>query len=169
MHYLGRDDQHNPKFDNMEVSARLFDLSNLENGKTYYSGLPLDESYCSHMIRIYPSATFEDDYITNDPIIFPIVVAGIFLFTSLVFVTYDQVVELRQRRLLSKAKVSSAIVSSLFPKQVRDQLYKEAKEKEDEKKNTFVSKNQSSNPDMNYSADQVSTSIVGRPIANMCT
>lgn len=163
----------------MEVTVRLFELSSLQDGTTFYSGLPLDESYCSHQVHVYPSEKFEDNFTSNDPIVFPIIVAAIFLFTSLVFITYDRVVELRQRRLVSKATVSSAIVSSLFPKTVRDQLHKE-KEKEimENKKEakTNAKKQAFSNligmgaadPEQPL-ASSTSNTIKGRPIANLCT
>jgi Adenylate and Guanylate cyclase catalytic domain len=43
-------------------------------------------------------------------------------FTILMFLLYDRLVEKRQRLVLSKAAQSTAIVSSLFPKQVRDKM-----------------------------------------------
>jgi hypothetical protein len=43
-------------------------------------------------------------------------------FTSLVFLLYDRLVERRQKKVMSTAVQSSAIVSSLFPSQVRDRL-----------------------------------------------
>jgi hypothetical protein len=49
-------------------------------------------------------------------------VATIFVFTALMFLVYDRLVERRQRMILAKAVQSSAIVSSLFPKNVRDRL-----------------------------------------------
>jgi class 3 adenylate cyclase len=47
----------------------------------------------------------------------------IFVFTALVFYLYDVTVEIRQNRVMQTAVHSSAIVSSLFPSSVRDQLY----------------------------------------------
>jgi hypothetical protein len=47
----------------------------------------------------------------------------IFVFTSLVFLLYDRLVERRQKKVMSTAMQSSAIVSSLFPSQVRDRLF----------------------------------------------
>jgi hypothetical protein len=44
------------------------------------------------------------------------------VFTSLVFLLYDRLVERRQK-VMSTAVQSSAIVSSLFPSQVRDRLF----------------------------------------------
>ena len=127
--YLGKGDHHDPGYDDMELSRDLLDLSDVGSGGTFYSGVPVDEDYCPYTLRIFPSKLKEEYYTTNDPLIFSLVVAGIFVFTSLVFVCYDQGVEYRQRQVLSKANQSSEIVASLFPKAVRDRMYQEAKEK----------------------------------------
>ncbi|KAG7360900.1 hypothetical protein IV203_035999 [Nitzschia inconspicua] len=69
---------------------------------------------------------FQDEYISNKPWIIAIVTASVFLFTSVVFLIYDMAVAQRQRKVLERANRTSAIVSSLFPTNVRDRLYREA-------------------------------------------
>eukprot|EP00934_Nitzschia_sp_Nitz4_P001249 Nitzschia sp. Nitz4//scaffold18_size181773//118721//129387//NITZ4_001930-RA/size181773-snap-gene-0.281-mRNA-1//-1//CDS//3329540056//1249//frame0 len=87
---------------------------------------PFDtEMDCPYTLSIYPSADFEGEFQTNDPAIFTIAVCVIFLFTISVFLTYDCYVEQRQNKVLNTAERSNAIVTSLFPKQVADQLMKE--------------------------------------------
>lgn len=49
----------------------------------------------------------------------------VFVFTIIMFLVYNRLVEKRQHIILNKAAQSTAIVSSLFPKQVRDRLFKE--------------------------------------------
>jgi class 3 adenylate cyclase len=48
------------------------------------------------------------------------------VFTSIVFLVYDTVIEKRQRKVMQTATRSSAIVSSLFPSNVRTRLYEES-------------------------------------------
>lgn len=127
--YLGRGDHHDPTYDDLERTALLTDLSGLSAGDSSYSGVPVDTEFCPFRVRIFPSKLKETDFTSNDPISFSLAVAGIFLFTSLVFIAYDQGVEYRQRQVLSQANQSSAIVASLFPKSVRDRLYEEEKQK----------------------------------------
>lgn len=152
----------------------------------FYTGLPLDEDYCPHFIRIFPSQEREDSDLTNDPLLFSLIVAGVFVFTSLVFLCYDGMVELRQRRVLTKATESSDIVASLFPKAVRDRLYQEAKEDRDRQKQQqqqnkgFVARNKNSS-DMtamlvrDQQNGEVSDDLLNRngqrtrPIADRCT
>ena len=58
------------------------------------------------------------------------VAVAIFVFTSLIFVVYDRVVEYRQRLVLKTATATSTIVDSLFPSNVRARLMDEAAENE---------------------------------------
>ena len=114
--YLGEKDFHDPTYADMEISKGLFELSDLTDGDASYSGVPIDKDYCPGSLRLYPSELYEEDIASKDPMMFSFAVAGIFLFTSLVFICYDQGVEMRQRRVMSQANQSSAIVASLFPK-----------------------------------------------------
>jgi Adenylate and Guanylate cyclase catalytic domain len=63
------------------------------------------------------------DFVSHRPIVYTIGAVAIFVLTSLVFLVYDCFVERRQHVVLTTARRSSAIVSSLFPSQVRDRLY----------------------------------------------
>ena len=153
--YLGEKDFHDPTYADMEISKGLFELSDLTDGDASYSGVPIDKDYCPWSLRLYPSELYEEDIASKDPMMFSFAVAGIFLFTSLVFICYDQGVEMRQRRVMSQANQSSAIVASLFPKAgecircgqnnlwvfistnsssvfiVRERMYQEAKEEKE--------------------------------------
>jgi Adenylate and Guanylate cyclase catalytic domain len=111
--YLGIGDQHDENF------AYLGERRVLRTN----SGIPLNDEYCPVTLHLYPSLAMKDHYTTNYPIIFTFSVILIFVATSLVFIVYDYHVERRQKRVLSSATKSSAIVSSLFPSQVRDRLY----------------------------------------------
>ena len=50
----------------------------------------------------------------------------IFVFTIITFVAYDRVVQQRQNTVMAVAERSGAILSSLFPKAVKDRLMDEA-------------------------------------------
>jgi Adenylate and Guanylate cyclase catalytic domain len=87
-----------------------------------YTGSTLDSEHCPFTIYLYPSREYESIYVTNNAIIFSISVVLIFAFVSLVFVVYDANVERRQKVVLNSAEKTSAIVSSLFPSAIRDQM-----------------------------------------------
>jgi hypothetical protein len=138
--YLGRGDHHDLKYDYMEESAWLNDLNSFSSRGSTYSGVPIDRDFCPFYLRVYPSQVMEDEYKTNDPVVITIIAISIFLFTSVIFICYDRMVEYRQRKVMHTAVKSSAIVSSLFPQVVRDRLMgTEAKEPRKKKANAFES------------------------------
>jgi hypothetical protein len=139
-----------------------------------YTGATVDEVFCSHSLHVYPSDTMKADFTTHNAAIFMISTLLIFLFTSLVFVLYDWRVEQRQRKVMSTAISSTAIVSSLFPSIVRDRLYPTQGESAKKKKlpPRRRSKDHSSyysNQDPNPSSliDQRSTAVIDRPNAQL--
>jgi hypothetical protein len=78
---------------------------------------------CPYFLRLFPSQKMENDYRTHDPVLFTACAVLIFAFTSGVFLTYDRLVEKRQKTVMSTALHTSAIVSSLFPSTVRSRLF----------------------------------------------
>lgn len=128
--YLGVGDLHENKdsYEAMAVTRNLTDLINLQGT---YTGFQMNADFCPYTITAYPSSTAESIHVTTDPIRFTVGATFIFLFTSVLFFLYDCFVNKRQRLIQERALASGAIVSSLFPDQVRDQLYEdnEAKSK----------------------------------------
>jgi class 3 adenylate cyclase len=74
---------------------------------------------------VYPTSALEDQYITNTPWIYGASAIAIFLFATIVFVFYDYMVRKRQAKIMTAAKQTDTIVSSLFPRSVRDRLYQQ--------------------------------------------
>ncbi len=111
---------HDPNFDDFEVIT-----SKLESGITAdgtKTGLGFVDRECSYSLSIYPSQVFSDGFETSTPWLLVSAVAGVLLFAIAMFFVYDHLVERRQSLVLRKAVQSTAIVSSLFPKTVRDRL-----------------------------------------------
>jgi Adenylate and Guanylate cyclase catalytic domain len=121
--YLGVGDHHHLKYTKRGISKSLYKLGRNTNSESVYTGAPIDEDYCPITIALFPSDEMRASFTTYHPIIFPIVVLLIFAFVSVVFFMYDKKVERRQQSVMSTAVRSSAIVSSLFPSEVRDRLY----------------------------------------------
>ena len=88
-----------------------------------YTVTDLDTSMLPYTIHIYPSVTLQYSYVTNQPAIFTAIIALVFAFTSIVFLLYDILVKRKQSILMNKAVQSGSIVSSLYPKAVRDRLF----------------------------------------------
>jgi hypothetical protein len=78
---------------------------------------------CFYMFHVHAAQEMKPLYVNNDAIIFAIIIAAVFIFTSLVFISYDYAVKRNQKKVMQSALRSGAIVSSLFPKAVRDRMY----------------------------------------------
>ena len=128
--YVGVGDLHDPKYDSFVVTRDISDYiterASIETSS--YTTVALDGGYTSYQIHVYPSEDMEAIYITNDPIIYAVVVAVIFVFTSMVFFLYDRLQEFRQEKVMTKAVQSTAVVTSLFPEAVHDRLFAETAE-----------------------------------------
>lgn len=62
-------------------------------------------------------------YNTNNDIILAISSVVFIIFPCLVFLAYNRKVERQRKDIMDTAKRSDAIISSLFPSNVRDKLY----------------------------------------------
>jgi hypothetical protein len=121
--FLGDGDAHDTNYDSMERST-LFGHKLMEPvTEETYIGAPLFADFCATTFRIYPTKAMEDYYVNNLPVVATVVVLGVFLFTSIVFVLYDWIVERRQKLVMTTATRADRLVSSLFPKEVKEQLY----------------------------------------------
>lgn len=85
--------------------------------------LAVGYDYVTYELHMYPSSEFEGQYVTNKAAIYSSGVVLIFLFTALLFLLYDYLVENRQQRTEQKARLTSNIVESMFPAAFRERLY----------------------------------------------
>jgi hypothetical protein len=90
------------------------------------------ESHCTYVVHTYVTLDFHDQYKTHAPAYAVVAIVTIFVFTALVFLVYDWLVEYRQKKLASTAARTNAIVASLFPKDVQKRMLEEAEKKEKE-------------------------------------
>jgi hypothetical protein len=91
-------------------------------------------SGCNYQLHMYATPDFKIFYVNSSPEVYRAVVLLVFISVIMVFVCYDCLVGYRQRRVVTAAERSDAIVSSLFPSKVRDRLYENAKKREQEGK-----------------------------------
>ena len=81
-----------------------------------------EEGICLYTISVYPTKTFQEEYVTMQPATYSSVVLGIFIMTSVVFFLFDCFVRRKVDHVTKVALKQNAIVSSLFPKDVQDKL-----------------------------------------------
>ena len=161
--FLGQGDMHDRKFEEMgkQVDFSSFQLANSKS-LSEQENIP---GNCVYTLTVYPSDKMENQYLTRDPLVYTIVIACVFLLTSLIFVAYDWMVRHQQKKLLAKAVQSGALVSSLFPKAVRDRIYAEQQQRKEAAKTKTQSKDiralMGNNPHGNEHEDIENT----RPIA----
>jgi hypothetical protein len=122
IYYVGEGDLHDTAFDYLEHSIEL-DKAQQQHTLLLFSGVEYNPDYCPYSLHVYPTKDSQKEYFTSRPIIYTALVVLTFLFTTFVFVTYDRLVERRQAVVMKTAVESHAIVSSLFPKTVRDRLF----------------------------------------------
>jgi hypothetical protein len=94
--YLGRGDLHESEYDALEKVSLLTELDAFSIRDRSYTGLSLSEKGCQYVLHVYPSKYMEENFTSNDPLIFTVTAVAIFAFTSLVFVVYDSMGESRR-------------------------------------------------------------------------
>ena len=132
--FIGEGDLHDHAYNHLEFDTEFAPFLHHNFSETL--------EHCEYDLRIFPSATLESAYRTERPGIYTAVVVLVFFFTAMVFVLYDYLVQRRQEKVMATAKRTNAIVSSLFPKNVRDRIMKDAAEQaeqdlKDNKKSIF--------------------------------
>ena len=121
--YLGQDFEPNPDFEDLAQTQEFAEFAR-------YDGPDQNDFtlHCSYQITIHPSDELKGEYESNDPWVYTIIVLCVFLFTILVFLLYDFFVQKRQRKVQTVAQKTTAIVASLFPKNVQRRIMQEAME-----------------------------------------
>jgi hypothetical protein len=154
--FLGLGDKHDKKYNDFELAMGMADLQG-----SAYTGVPLDTEFCAYTIKTYPTEDMEDDVKTIIPLLFLFGTICIFILSAVIFTVYDMLVNFRQKKVLKAGKnrfskcwrsmlcsfehliltrsritaeESNAIVSQLFPENVRDRLFKKEQEKNKNKK-----------------------------------
>ena len=124
--YLGPGDLHESEYSEDERDMNeLKYLHDLTNQTSSYTGFPLSETFCPYWVHLYASDEMKENHQTSTPLIFMALTVIVFIFAALVFKVYDHVVERRYKNVFELANQSAAVVSHLFPKVVRDKLFKD--------------------------------------------
>lgn len=119
----GGGDLHDRAFSHMAHSSTYEDFeATVKYAASRTPDYNKEMKYCRYKYHIFPRQTFQDEHVTAAPIWYASIAAAIFLFTSIVFLVYDMIVDYRQRAVMATARKTHDIVSSLFPKTVRNRL-----------------------------------------------
>jgi hypothetical protein len=122
--FIGKGNLANSNYEEMAMSVHLDATKFIVEPHTI--ALTLNQDLCKYQLKVYPTEEADEYYSTALPLIITFTVAAVFLVTAGVFYFYDVMVERRQKVVLDTAERSTAIVSSIFPKKVRDKLLSQA-------------------------------------------
>lgn len=120
---IGDGDLHDPKYASMMMSSTYEDFLEIQRTTSPENPGGDNPMNCAYRIVVCSSKEFRSTYISNKPRLYAMSVILIFVFTSLVFITYDCYVTRRQKNLMEAALQRDEIVSSLFPAVVRARLF----------------------------------------------
>jgi class 3 adenylate cyclase len=116
--YIGIGDFHEEQFEHMEVVIPFSDFQFPEKTTQV-------EGHCMYSFHVFPGSKLKNGFHSNLTFILTGVVAGTFFLMALTFFMYDRFVQRRNTKIVGAATKSNAIVSSLFPSNVRDRLFQE--------------------------------------------
>lgn len=113
--FLGVGDLHDPKYEDTEVVVPLPTYTNNETVTT--------SGHCVYSLSLYFSDAFKSTSESNTATFCTVAVAIIFMLMVGTFCMYDRFVRRRNMTIVNEAARSNAMISSLFPTQVRDRLF----------------------------------------------
>lgn len=121
--YLGKGDLHDHKYNTTNVTIELEDF-------LFPSITRKTPGHCIFSITVYSSGVFYATSTTSTPVLFAFMVALIFFMVAMMFILYDVFVQKRNSIVIDSAVRATAVLASLFPKSVRDRMFKEKMEEE---------------------------------------
>lgn len=112
--FLGPGDLHESEFDDM-VEQTSF-------GSFFGNFSDNLDGNCYFRVSAYPSTVMQNTFVSDDPIYFALIMVGIFALTAAVFFVYDRLNQRRHHVENKSAVETNAVVSNLFPDEVRDRM-----------------------------------------------
>jgi hypothetical protein len=118
--FLGPGLLHDPKYNSFQYT---YDPSTSLRGRAKGPMLMgLLEKKCPYRVHVYATSSTDDVSTSNDAIYYTLGITLAFLIVTAVFCCFVIVIERRQKRVIRSADEARAIVSSLYPSQVRGRL-----------------------------------------------
>lgn len=123
---VGEGDHHDKAYSEMVQSTTFGEYEIIVNFAAPFPNEQSGLDYCRYRFMVFPTKRLEEEFTSNSPFFLAFLTAGVFVFTSLIFVMYDVLVRQRQRKVMASAKRTNDLVSALFPANVRDRLFEQA-------------------------------------------
>eukprot|EP00980_Cylindrotheca_fusiformis_P027607 scaffold21494_cov69-Cylindrotheca_fusiformis.AAC.1 len=106
---FGESDMHDPKYDAFEVTEVFIDLD------IDPALIPRFTCAPTLTLHVYPSKEFEDSFHSTKPVIYTMIVALIFVFTTMGFLLYVLLVGRRQRKAMDRMYSKISLFPMFFP------------------------------------------------------
>jgi hypothetical protein len=133
--FLGKDFKPDARYDYLSKTADFAAFTRFNENATKNK----DILHCAYTISVHATSAYATSFETNKPLLLTVLVMTVFLFTAMVFLFYDIMVQRRQIKVMRAAQKTTAIVSSLFPKNVRNRILAAALDDEFHKKRSRMS------------------------------
>jgi hypothetical protein len=130
--FMGEGDLHDTKYENEKVTV---DLAESYPDPDLARQTP---GHCLIFLDVYPSDEFYQEYFSILPLTIALTIACLFVIVAVIFGFYDRFVQTRNRKVVGVAERSNAIVSSLFPEAVKEQLLAEHQQDEERPKKSNI-------------------------------
>ena len=117
--YLGGEDPHDEQYQYLELSADInrFVQDRAGPHTRSFTRVPLNGEIGKYCLRVYPSHETNEEFTTNKPWIYTVVVLSVFLLTAILLLVLDRVVARRQQifmqSLLKSAEETAAFEQEL--------------------------------------------------------
>lgn len=119
--FIGDGDLHDAAFDDM---VQTVDFGSFFKGNG--DGQIDNGEQCFYSLALYPSKEFQDAYASDNTTKFLILLSLVFAFLGIVFFVFVWFVQRRQQHMMGIATRTTAIVSQLFPEEVRERILAQA-------------------------------------------
>ena len=116
--FVGTGSLHDPRYEDKVIRSPL----------KHIQGVTEDGVACEFFLEAYPTLEFRESYTTDQAVVFTTILGLAFAMTALFFLFYVRIVQRRQTKVMATAARTNAIVTSLFPSNVRDRIMKDAEE-----------------------------------------
>ena len=118
--------------DSIAVSSTFDDYATLmrvSTGLKSGNAEDSDSGICLYKFEVYPTNALHDEFMSHRPGLYATFAAAMSGIALALFTFYDCFVRRRQNRLLKEAKKSTALIASLFPKMVRNQIIEDTEKR----------------------------------------
>ena len=122
--YLGDEDLHDSTYNYLGRSIDLVTYLRQTAGpeSRSFTAAGVNGDFSNYTLRVYPTNEFRDIFVTDEAAWESAGVAMVFVVAIFIFLVYDCCVQRRQTIVLERAVRSTAVVSSLYPENIREHI-----------------------------------------------